>query len=49
MLEFGIPALIEIPEDAGLADAVFSRAAASPGDVMLRRRSAGGQWQDVTA
>jgi len=49
VLEFGIPALIEIPEDAGLADAVFSRAAASPGDVMLRRRSAGGQWQDVTA
>jgi long-chain acyl-CoA synthetase len=49
VLEFGIPALIEIPEDAGLADAVFSRAAASPDDVMLRRRSAGGQWQDVTA
>jgi long-chain acyl-CoA synthetase len=49
VLEFGIPALIEIPEDAGLADAVFSRAAASPGDVMLRRRSADGQWQDVTA
>ena len=48
MLEFGIPALIEIPEDAGLADAVFSHAAANPDDVMLRRRSAG-QWQDVTA
>jgi long-chain acyl-CoA synthetase len=49
VLEFGIPALIEIPEDTGLADAVFSRAAANPDDVMLRRRSAGGQWQDVTA
>ena len=49
MLEFGIPALIEIPEDAGLADAVFSRAAASPDDVMLRRRLPAGQWQDVTA
>jgi long-chain acyl-CoA synthetase len=49
VLEFGIPALIEIPEDTGLADVVFSRAAANPGDVMLRRRSAGGQWQDVTA
>jgi long-chain acyl-CoA synthetase len=49
VLEFGIPALIEIPEDTGLADAVFSRAAASPDDVMLRRRSASGQWQDVTA
>jgi len=49
VLEFGIPALIEIPEDTGLADAVFSRAAANPDDVMLRRRSPAGQWQDVTA
>jgi long-chain acyl-CoA synthetase len=49
VLEFGIPALIEIPEDTGLADAVFSRAAADPDDVMLRRRSAGDQWQAVTA
>ncbi len=48
MLEFGIPALIEIPDDAGLADVVFSRAAAEPDEVMLRRRSAGGVWQDVT-
>ncbi len=47
MLEFGIPALIEIPDDAGLADVVFSRAAANPDEVMLRRR-AGGSWQDVT-
>ena len=49
MLEFGIPALIEIPDDAGLADVVFSRAGADPAEVMLRRRSAAGQWQDVTA
>ena len=49
MLEYGIPALIEIPEDTRLADAVFSRAAANPDDVMLRRRSAAGQWEDVTA
>jgi long-chain acyl-CoA synthetase len=48
VLEFGIPALIEIPDDAGLADAVFSRAAANPGEIMLRRR-VGGAWQDVTA
>ncbi|MGO8962003.1 MAG: AMP-dependent synthetase/ligase [Streptosporangiaceae bacterium] len=48
MLEYGIPALIEIPDDAGLADVVFSRAAADPDEVMLRRR-AGGSWQDVTA
>ncbi len=49
MLEFGIPALIEIPDDAGLADVVFSRAAADPDEVMLRRRRAEGSWQDVTA
>lgn len=49
MLEFGIPALIEIPDDAGLADVVFIRAAADPGEIMLRRRSAAGQWHDVTA
>jgi long-chain acyl-CoA synthetase len=49
VLEFGIPALIEIPDDAGLADVVFSRAAADPDEVMLRRRGADGGWQDVTA
>jgi long-chain acyl-CoA synthetase len=49
VLEFGIPALIEIPEDTGLADVVFSRAAADVNDVVLRRRSGGGQWLDVTA
>ncbi|HXZ63940.1 MAG TPA: long-chain fatty acid--CoA ligase [Streptosporangiaceae bacterium] len=49
MLEFGIPALIEIPDDAGLADVVFSRAAADPDEVMLRRRGVDGGWQDVTA
>jgi long-chain acyl-CoA synthetase len=48
VLEFGIPALIEVPDDASLADVVFSRAATDPGAVMLRRRVAG-QWQDVTA
>jgi len=49
VLEFGIPALIEIPDDAGLADVVFSRATADPDEVMLRRRVAEGRWQDVTA
>ncbi len=48
MLEFGMPALIEVPDDAGLADVIFSRASADPGEVMLRRRTAG-SWQDVTA
>jgi long-chain acyl-CoA synthetase len=49
VLEFGIPALIEIPDDAGLADVVFSRAAADPDEVMLRRRGSDGSWRDVTA
>jgi len=49
VLEYGIPALIEIPDDAGLADTVFGRAAADPDHVTLRRRTAGGSWQDVTA
>jgi long-chain acyl-CoA synthetase len=49
VLEFGIPALIEVPDDAGLADVVFGRAAADPDEVMLRRRAAGGGWQDITA
>jgi long-chain acyl-CoA synthetase len=44
-----MPALIEVPDDAGLADVVFSRAAANPDEVMLRRRAADGRWQDVTA
>jgi long-chain acyl-CoA synthetase len=48
VLEFGIPALIEIPDDAGLADVVFSRAAADPDEVMLRRAVDGG-WQDITS
>jgi len=49
VLEFGIPALIEIPDDAGLAEVVFSRAATDPDEVMLRERAADGQWRDVTA
>jgi len=49
VLEFGIPALIEVPDDAGLADVVFSRAATDPDGVMLRRRPADGHWLDVTA
>jgi long-chain acyl-CoA synthetase len=49
VLEFGIPALIEVPDDAGLADVVYSRAAADPDEVILRRRAAAGRWQDVTS
>jgi long-chain acyl-CoA synthetase len=49
VLEFGIPALIEVPDNAGLADVVYSRAAANPDEIMLRRRADAGGWQDVTA
>src|SRR5262249_23104020 len=49
VLEFGIPALIEIPDDAGLADVVFSRGAADPDEVMVQRGRAEGGWQDVTS
>ncbi len=49
MREFGVPALTEIPASARLTDTVFRRAAAEPGVVVLRRRTAAGGWQDVTA
>jgi long-chain acyl-CoA synthetase len=44
-----VPALAEITDDASLADVVFSRAAAQPQRVVMRRRSDDGRWQDVTA
>jgi long-chain acyl-CoA synthetase len=49
VLEYGIPALIAVPDDASLTDVVFSRAQTTPGEVVLRRRTADGGWQDVTA
>ncbi len=49
MREYGTPALVEIPASASLVDVVFRRAEAEPGMVMLRRRTGGGSWQDVTA
>jgi long-chain acyl-CoA synthetase len=49
VLEYGIPALIAVPDDASLADVIFSRAAADSGQVMLRRRADDGTWSDVTA
>jgi long-chain acyl-CoA synthetase len=49
VLEFGIPALIEVPDDAGSADVIFSRAATDPDGVMLRKRGADGRWQDISA
>jgi long-chain acyl-CoA synthetase len=49
VLEFGIPALIAVPDDASLTDVVFSRADSAPGDVVMKRRSPDGSWSDVTA
>jgi long-chain acyl-CoA synthetase len=47
--EYSIPALVQVPENASLADVVFARASQAPAAVMLRRRDEGGHWQDVTA
>ncbi len=49
MLEYGIPALIAVPDDASLTDVIYSRAESTPGQVVLRRRADGGRWTDVPA
>jgi len=49
VLEYGIPALIAVPDDASLTDVIFSRAASAPGQVVIRRRAGDGAWSDVTA
>ncbi len=49
MLEYGIPALIAVPDDASLTDVVFSRADTTPGQVVIRKRADDGSWSDVTA
>ena len=46
---FTAPALAEIPASASLADIVVTRAERRPDEVMLRRRTGAGTWQDVTA
>src|SRR5690349_12353581 len=46
---FSVPALTEIPASASLADIVVTRAERRPGEVMLRRRTGPGEWQDVSA
>jgi long-chain acyl-CoA synthetase len=46
---FSVPELAEIPASASLADIVVTRAERRPDDLMLRRRTAEGPWQDVTA
>jgi long-chain acyl-CoA synthetase len=47
--DYSIPALAEIADNASLADVVFRRAKAEPGATVIRRRTAAGTWQDVTA
>jgi long-chain acyl-CoA synthetase len=47
--EYSIPALVDIPAAASLADVVFTRASQDPHAVIMRRLSGGGQWEDVTA
>jgi long-chain acyl-CoA synthetase len=45
--QYSIPALVEIPDSANLAEVVSRRAADKPQQVALRRK-AGAAWQDVT-
>jgi long-chain acyl-CoA synthetase len=47
--EYSIPAMVEIPAAAGLADVVFTRASQDPHAVVIRRPGADGRWDDVTA
>jgi long-chain acyl-CoA synthetase len=49
VLEYGIPALIAVPDDASLTDVIFGRAESAPGQVVLRMRADAGSWTDVTA
>jgi long-chain acyl-CoA synthetase len=47
--EYSIPALVDVPAAASLADVVFTRAAQDPHAVVMRRRTGAGRWDDVTA
>ena len=49
MRQHSIPALVQIPDSANLAEVVSRRAADRPQQVALRRSTGGGTWQDVTA
>jgi long-chain acyl-CoA synthetase len=46
---YSAPAVTAVAESATLADVVFTRARREPAAVMLRKRTAAGQWLDVTA
>jgi long-chain acyl-CoA synthetase len=47
--QHSIPALVQIPDSANLAEVVSRRAAQQPQQVALRRSNGAGTWQDVTA
>jgi long-chain acyl-CoA synthetase len=47
--EYSIPAMVDVPAAAGLADVVFTRASQDPHAVVIRRPGADGRWDDVTA
>ena len=47
--QHSIPALMQIPDSANLAEVVSRRAADQPKRVALRRSTGAGTWQDVTA
>ena len=47
--QHSIPALVQIPDSANLAEVVSRRAADQPQRVALRRSTGAGTWQDVTA
>jgi long-chain acyl-CoA synthetase len=47
--EYSIPAMVDVPATAGLADVVFTRASQDPHAVVMRRPGADGRWDDVTA
>lgn len=49
MREITVPALATAPRVGGLADTVFDHAADDPGLVVLARKTADGEWRDVTA
>ncbi|MGK5628924.1 AMP-dependent synthetase/ligase [Streptomyces sp. URMC 123] len=49
MREFTVPPVVTAAQAGGLADAVFDRAAADPGAVVLSRRGEDGRWRGVTA
>ncbi len=49
MREYSIPAMVDVPATASLADVVFTRASQDPNAVVMRKPGPAGRWEDVTA